>query len=127
VVLGAGGRVRQAFLERSGAAPVLGAAWSPSGRSIAFVQKAQRRSVLWVIPQLRPDGSTARRVFSGVGDFSDLAWSPDGRWLLVGWRDADQWVFIRSARVRRLEAVSRIAQQFESTRFPHVAGWCCSG
>jgi dipeptidyl aminopeptidase/acylaminoacyl peptidase len=125
VVLGFGGRVRHAFLEQSGAAPVTAAAWAPSGRSFAFAQKAGRGSSLWVIPRLAPDAAAARRVFRGAGDFSYLAWSPDGRWLLVGWRDADQWLFIRSARVRRIEAVSRIAAQFDSARFPTVAGWCC--
>jgi WD40 repeat protein len=125
VILGARGRLRQTLLEQSSATPVTAAAWSPNGRSVAFVQRTAGRSVLWVVPRLRPDASAARRVFSGAGAFSDLAWSPNGRWLLVGWRDADQWVFVRSARVGRLAAVSRITGQFESTRFPRVAGWCC--
>ena len=99
--------------------------FSPNGRSLAFVQRTAGRSFLWVVPRLAPDASAARRVFSGVGSFTDLEWSPDGRWLLVGWRDADQWVFIRSARVRKIEAVSGIRSQFDSTRFPSVSGWCC--
>lgn len=124
LVLDGRGRVRLRLLGRE-AAPVSTAALSPSGTAVAFVQKARGRSSLWVVPRLRPDGSAARRVFAGAGSFRDLAWSPDGRWLLVGWREADQWVFIRSARVRRIEAVSGITAQFDSTRFPRVAGWCC--
>jgi Tol biopolymer transport system component len=124
LVLGPNGRVHFDLL-RGNAAPVLSARFAPGGRSVAFVQQAEGRSSLWVIPRLRPDGSAARRVFSGAGEFSDLDWSPDGRWLLVGWREADQWVFIRSAGVGRLAAVSRIKGQFDSTRFPRVAGWCC--
>jgi outer membrane protein assembly factor BamB len=124
VLLGPGGRIRYSLL-RPPAAPVTAARIAPGGRSVAFVARTNGRSELWVIPRLRPDGSAARRVFSGAGTFSDLEWSPDGRWLLVGWREADQWVFIRSAGVGKLEAVSGITGQFDSTRFPRVAGWCC--
>jgi dipeptidyl aminopeptidase/acylaminoacyl peptidase len=124
-VIGPGGRVRYRLLGGPAAAPIVAARFSPSGRSLAFVQRRAGRSYLWVVPRLAPDASAARRVFSGVGSFSDLEWSPDGRWLLVGWRDADQWVFIRSARVRKIEAVSQIRSQFDSMRFPRISGWCC--
>ena len=66
-----------------------------------------------------------RTLFTGVGRVTDIAWSPDRRWLLVAWSDADQWVFIRSADVRRIRAVAGISAQFESGRFPALAGWCC--
>jgi hypothetical protein len=124
VVLGADGRPRHDLLG-AGAAPVAAAALSPSGSSLAFVQRTGGRSTLWVVPRLRPDASAARRVFSGAGRFTDVAWSPDGRWLLLAWDDADQWVFLRSAGVRRLEAVSAISQQFRSRSFPALGGWCC--
>jgi hypothetical protein len=125
VVLGADGRLRLDLLG-GGAAPVVAAALSPGGSSLAFVQQARGRSTLWVVPRLGPDGSAARRVFSGAGRFTDVEWSPDGRWLLLAWRDADQWVFLRSAGVRRLEAVSAISRQFRSRRFPALGGWCCA-
>jgi WD40 domain-containing protein len=66
------------------------------------------------------------RVFAGSGHFTDLAWSPNGRWLLVAWKEANQWVFIRSARVQTIRAVSGIKSQFDSRTFPTIAGWCCS-
>ncbi len=71
-------------------------------------------------------------LFSGVGRFSDLAWSPDGRWLLVAWPDADQFLFIRTPGVRKIVAVSNIAREFDPGRpgratFPEVIGWCCPG
>jgi hypothetical protein len=68
----------------------------------------------------------AQRVFAGAGGFDDVAWSPDRRWILVGWRDADQWVFVRVAGRRRIEAVSRVSEQFESASFPRISGWCCA-
>jgi hypothetical protein len=80
---------------------------------------------VWLIPKLRPDGSAARRVFVGEGRLTDLAWSPNGRWLLVGWRDANQWVFVRVLGTRRIEASSNVSAQLESEAFPTVAGWCC--
>ncbi len=44
----------------------------------------------------------SRVLFRGPGELRDLAWSPDGRWLLVTWPTANQWVFLRvgSARIR---------------------------
>ncbi len=123
-VLGPDGRLRFHLLG-PGAAPVLAAAFAPSGRSLAFVQQARGRSTLWLVPQLKADGNAARKVFEGTGAFTDLAWSPDGRWLLVSWREADQWVFVRIAGARRIEAVSRIAEQFGGS-LPRLSGWCCA-
>jgi len=68
-------------------------------------------------------GKSGRLVFRGTGSFGQLAWSPNGRWLLVSWPTANQWVFVRDGR-RKIVGVSRITQQFG--RFPRVAGWCCA-
>ncbi|MGI8478483.1 MAG: hypothetical protein ACR2M2_01260 [Gaiellaceae bacterium] len=65
-------------------------------------------------------------LLSGPGHFEDVIWSPDGRWLLVTWPAADQWVFIRAAEPRRIRAVSNIAKQFRSASFPRVEGWYCA-
>jgi hypothetical protein len=67
-----------------------------------------------------------RVVFRGTGEFRDLARSPDGRWLLVTWPTADQWVFVRVAGKRKIVAVSGITRQFGGGTFPRIAGWCCS-
>jgi hypothetical protein len=71
-----------------------------------------------------------RRIFAGAGEFSDLAWGPDGRWLLIGWPTADQWLFVRSSQARKVIAISDVARQFSPgtsgpPAFPQVAGWCC--
>lgn len=65
-----------------------------------------------------------RSLFSGTGRFTNLVWSPDGRWVLLGWPAADQWVFVR-ADGRKIRAVSNISEQFRSRSFPRVEGWCC--
>jgi hypothetical protein len=67
-----------------------------------------------------------RVVFRGTGEFRDVVRSPDGRWLLVTWPTADQWVFVRTAGQRRIEAVSAITRQFGGGSFPRIAGWCCA-
>ena len=106
-----------------GAAPVVDAVFLPRSHALAFVQRAAGRSTVWFYPQLRPDATAARRVFAGAGDFDRLAWSPDARWLLLSWRSADQWLFIRSAAVRRVIPVSGIEEAFGPGA--KLAGWCC--
>jgi hypothetical protein len=63
-------------------------------------------------------------VFRGTGVFAQAVPSPNGRWLLVTWPTADQWVFVRPG-TRRIVGVSRISSQFGG--FPRVEGWCCAG
>jgi hypothetical protein len=67
-----------------------------------------------------------RVLFRGTGEFRDLAWSPDGRWALVTWPTADQWVFVQATGRRRLVAVSDITRQFGGGGVPRIEGWCCA-
>jgi hypothetical protein len=64
-----------------------------------------------------------RQLFQGGVD--GLAWSRDGRRLLLGWRDADEWLLLGpGGRVRRaLHGVS--GELGAAGGFPSVAGWCC--
>jgi hypothetical protein len=48
--------------------------------------------------------------------------SPNGRWVLVTWPTANQWVFVR-VRPRRIVGASRISGQFGG--FPRTVSWCC--
>jgi hypothetical protein len=68
-----------------------------------------------------------RLLFSGAGVVDRVQFSPDGRWLLVEWRSADQFVFVRVSATPKLVAVSNIARQFDPAarlpRFPIAAGW----
>jgi hypothetical protein len=121
-VFGADGRQRLEPLGR-GAATVADAAFAASGATAAFVQQADARSVLWVYPKLHPDGTSARRVFAGAGVFDRVLWSPNDRWLLLSWPSADQWLFLRSAAVRKITPVSGIAAAFGPGAMP--VGWCC--
>jgi hypothetical protein len=90
------------------------AAFEPRSRSIATVVYSPRLN--------RSDVRLGARVlFSGTGRFTGLAWSPDAAWLLVPWRDADQWVFVSTDGSRRIRAVSRVSAQFDG--FPRAEGW----
>ena len=77
-------------------------------------------------------GGRTRSIFAAPGTFTDLAWSPDGRRLLVGWLEADQWLFIPVRRGGPVAAVDQISAQFtpgaERAGFPQVGvdGWCCA-
>jgi hypothetical protein len=63
-----------------------------------------------------------RHVFAGTGLRSVVS-SPDGRWLLLTWPAADQWVFLRVQGGRAIRAFSGITRQFGGTGFPNVSGW----
>ena len=100
-------------------ATVAGSALRPGSHARAVALSDGERSRVFVV------GEPGGRVFSGRGSLSDLVWSPDGRWLLIAWPTADQWVIVR-VDGGAIRAVSRIARQFRSaTRFPRVDGWCC--
>lgn len=121
--------VRTASLERVAslelrATTIVDAAWAPHARRFALVgyQSARDRSVA-VIQALH--GRSTHTVFVGTGRIDSLNWSPDGRWLLLAWRTADQWVFARTQNPARIHAVSSISAQFHSRGFPRLAGWCC--
>jgi hypothetical protein len=98
----------------------------PSGRRAAVLlrQGAETRVVEVRLGSDRSAPSAARPVFQG--DVDGIAWSRDGRELLVGWRGADQWLlFGRHGRVKALHDVSD--ELGAAGGFPRVVGWCCPG
>jgi hypothetical protein len=121
-IFSADGRQRMEPLGE-GAAAVLDASFAPSRAAVAFVQHGGGRSFLWLYPRLRPERTAARRVFVGAGEFERVLWSPNDRWLLLAWPSPDQWLFIRSAAVRKVVAVSGIGDAFGPNAVP--VGWCC--
>lgn len=107
-----------------GAAAVDAASLAPSGSSLVFAQRALGRAQLWVVPRIRADAGAARRLFAGSGTFGQVAWSPDGRWVVLAWPEADQWVFVRKNGAG-IRAVANVSEQFRSRSFPRIEGWCC--
>jgi hypothetical protein len=100
-------------------APPHAAGARPGSRQFAVARAAATLSKAYVL--------NGRALFDGTGVFQDVEWSPGGRWVLVTWPTADQWVFVdASAGGKRIRAVSNIADQFRSRSFPRVEGWCCA-
>jgi Tol biopolymer transport system component len=110
----------------SGDVPIVDGALSPDGRTLALLAGGGGSAV--VVYGVAARHPVTRRVLAGAG-LRQVAWSPDGRWVLISWPAANQWVFVRVVGPPRIAAVSRIAQQFSagaSARFPRLEGWCCN-
>ena len=110
-----------------------GAAWTgvriENGSVTAVAAGPRRRNAYAIVDRARSEvfapWGTPRRLFSGPGPFPEVAWSPDGRWVLIAWPRADQWVFARATGKPGVRAVADISTQFDSGTFPSIAGWCC--
>ena len=107
------------------------AEWAPRGAEVAVVRRspAAGRSEVVLLDAAR--GLRGRVLFTGPGRFDSLAWSPAADRLLVGWREADQWLFLRPHAGGRLRAVANIARQFmpgaARPSSPRSVQWCCAG
>jgi hypothetical protein len=110
--------------------------FAPSGKSFAVTATSEtahgRRSAALLIPLGAADPQ-ARRLLADPGTFTDLSWSPDGHWLLVAWRDADAWLFMRPEHAADVETAGGITRQFSpgsqpigTSAFPRPVGWCCT-
>jgi hypothetical protein len=102
------------------------AAFQPGSHRLALALRTAVGSEVRVVDVDRP--GTGQLLFAGPGSFASIVWSPDGRWLLVGWPTADQWLFLRGSRVH---AVANIREQFprQDDRSPSLqfdSRWCCS-
>ena len=111
-----------------GAARLVDAALAPSGARLALLERGPGRSEIRLLEPARGDGGRSAPLFAGRGALTEITWSPDGRWLLAGWRSADQWLFLRSERPRRLVAIDELSDQFHpgdsgEAEFPRAEGW----
>jgi hypothetical protein len=97
-------------------------AWLPGpGHRLAYLRRDGTVRVVAVDAGAVLDRE-ARRALVDPGPIL----SPDGRWRVAGWADADQLVFTRLGRPRQIRAVSDVSAQFRSRSFPTIAGWCCA-
>ncbi len=77
------------------------------------------------------DGSaTPNVIFQTPGRLSGLAAAPDGASLIVGWRSADQWIFLEPHAGGKVSAVDDVSAQLDpgvrQPPFPAPSSWCCS-
>jgi WD40 repeat protein len=104
------------------------AEFAPTGQTVAYTDLELAREQGAVIVD---DGTRRRTLQSGEGRLEDVAWSPNGRWLLVGRPDSDQWLFLRLLGGGKIDVVDDIRREFDPGgerpgEFPRVAGWCCA-
>lgn len=97
--------------------PDVAAAFRPGSHDVGVARVHGSQSTAYVL--------SGRTLFNGFGVFRDLAWSPGGRWLLVTWPTADQWVFVEAEGKRRIRGVGNVSEQFRSRSAPRIQGWCC--
>jgi hypothetical protein len=117
----------------------IGMPTGPSG--VVFVRKSHRFILIRYSPatqrsdlvlfQAETSPGEPRFLYSAPGDFGTLAISQNGDWLLVGWINANQWLFLRLTSAK-VVSVSNIVQQFGGspnapleTAFPKSVSWCC--
>lgn len=114
-------------------ATVSAAAFSPVTDQIAVLERLPlgrgrtRSEVLLADPDNPAEG---RRIFGVSGALAGLTWSPGGGRVLVGWPEADEWLFIPAGH-GRIRAVSGIGRTFMpgvsvQPYLPEVDGWCCA-
>ncbi|HEV2727936.1 MAG TPA: hypothetical protein VGV34_06555 [Solirubrobacterales bacterium] len=112
-----------------GGTTVVDAALAPERPAVAAVltrwrDHGTRSSVL-----LFEEGAKKpRRLLNVPGSLGQIAWSPDGRRLLVAWPAANQWLFLPVGRGEG-RAVADISTAFapghRAASFPRLEGWCC--
>jgi hypothetical protein len=117
----------------------IGMPTGPSG--VVFVRESHRFILIRYSPatqrsdlvlfQAEKTPGEPRFLYSAPGDFGTLAISQDGQWLLVGWVNANQWLFLRLTSAK-VVSVSNIVQQFGGSSsaplersFPKSVSWCC--
>ena len=99
--------------------------YQADGRAVAhragrFVDAAFAGGQLAVLSQhgVTLDGTT---LFRTTGRLRQVVASPDGRWLVLTWPQADQWLFVPTTRSRHFHAVANIAEQLGGAF--RVDGW----
>jgi dipeptidyl aminopeptidase/acylaminoacyl peptidase len=119
----ANGRPTGRALETPQGQDVLDAAFAPETRAIAYSAydaESGRSSIV----------HGGERIQQGEGRLEDVVFSPNGRWLLTDWPEADQLLFIRLPGVSGYVVVPDVRREFDpggvgAIEFPHIVGWCC--
>ena len=105
-------------------------AFAPEGRTFAYTARTSRAGEMGIFLEDAGEPRSTRKLFETKAEFADLAWSPDGRWLLVTWPAADQWIFVRTSGSPKIVTISNVSAEFDpggsgAAPFPSLSGWCC--
>lgn len=105
-------------------------AFAPEGHQFAALRRQARGTGHEVVLLAAdPDPRGPRRLFAAPGALGGLAWSPDGRWLLISWDANNQWIFVSVDGKFSVRTGDRIAERFDpggaGPQVPSLVAWCC--
>jgi len=108
-----------------------GAALAPERQAVAAVVTHWRQHGTYSeVLVFGPGAEKPRSLLTVPYSLGEVAWSPDGRRLLVAWPGANQWLFLPVGRGKP-RAVANISTAFSAdgrpASFPRIEGWCCAG
>lgn len=106
-----------------------GAALAPERQAVAAVVTHWRdHGTTSEVLVFAPNAAKPRSLLTVPYSLGEVAWSPDGRRLLVAWPGANQWLFLPVGRGRP-RAVANISRAFapgqRAASFPRLESWCC--
>jgi hypothetical protein len=105
-------------------------ALAPDGRLLAVAAAAPAAHSSELLLMRTDRAAPPIRPLRDFGPLRGLTWSIDGRVLVAGLPEADQWLFLRLRGRRGLMSVKGIRAKFRGGRpirsgaFPRPAGWC---
>jgi hypothetical protein len=97
--------------------PDVDAAFRPGTTEVGVVRVHGSQSSAYILG--------GRSLSNVTGVLRELEWAPSGRWTIITWETADQWILARAGG-RHFRAVANVSEQFRSRSFPRVQGWCCA-
>jgi hypothetical protein len=122
-ILSPAGR-RLATISLPGGGRAVGGAYAPGRKVLAVLRGSAVASDVILVR-----GARTTMLTRSPGRLTSLAWSPDARFVLVGWKSADEWLFLPVAGGAP-KAVGEIAAEFapgeEKADYPRIEGWISS-
>jgi Tol biopolymer transport system component len=98
--------------------------WSPDGTWIAYIKSLAgdyyQPAQLWVV---RADGSDDHLVLDGVDYYFDVAWSPDGEWLVAPGFDGGLWIVRPDGSDAHMFAGTQDLSVYRASWFPARDGY----
>ena len=90
------------MLENTPGSRAMGAAWSPDGKTVAFLSDRSSEYQVWTVPAT---GGEATKLTTGLkGEYSPLIYSPDGNWLVTTERsDAVVLINAKTGEVKQVD------------------------
>jgi hypothetical protein len=97
--------------------PDVDASFRPETTEVAVVRVHGSQSSAYIL--------SGRPLTNVTGVLREFEWAPNGRWAIITWETADQWILARAGG-RHFRGVANVSEQFRSRSFPRVEGWCCT-